>query len=57
MTESDAKWGGRGAGCGGVGGVGCGGVGWGGVGQVTARQCMAGQGWVGWVGYMFSYRV
>ena len=23
-------------------------VGWGGVGQATARQCMAGQGWVGW---------
>ena len=21
---------------------------WGGVGQATARQCMAGQGWVGW---------
>ena len=23
-------------------------VGWGGVEQVTARQCMAGQGWIGW---------
>ena len=21
---------------------------WGGVGQATARQCMVGQGWVGW---------
>ena len=36
MTESDARWGGRGAWWGGVG-----------VGQATARQCMAGQGWVG----------
>ena len=38
MTESDARWGGRDAG-------------WGGVrwsGQATARQYMAGQGWVGW---------
>ena len=35
MTESDARWGGRGAG-------------WEGVGQATERQCMAGQGWVGW---------
>ena len=34
MTEIDASWGGRGAW-------------WGGVEQATARQCMAGQGWVG----------
>ena len=34
MTESDARWGGRGAW-------------WGRVGQATARQCLAGQGWVG----------
>ena len=38
MTESDARWGGRG-------------VWWVGVGQATARQCMAG---LGRVGYMFS---
>ena len=43
MTEIDARWGGRGAG-------------WDGAGHGTTRQCMAGQGWVGWgrVGYMFS---
>ena len=34
MTESDARWGGRGAW-------------WGMVGYITARQCMAGQGWEG----------
>ena len=39
MTESDVRWGARGAWWGGVW--------WGGVGQATARQCMAGQGWVG----------
>ena len=39
MTESDARWGGRDAGWGGLG--------WVGVGQATERQCMAGQGWVG----------
>ena len=43
MTESDARCGGRGAGRGARGAVG-----WGGVELVTARQCMAGQGWVGW---------
>ena len=35
MTESDTRWGGVGEARGGVG-------------QATARQCMAGQGWVGW---------
>ena len=35
MTESDARWGGRGT------------VEWAGVGQATARQCKAGLGTVG----------
>ena len=43
MTESDARWGGRSGARGGMR-------------QATARQCMAGQGLVGWgrEGYMFS---
>ena len=39
MTESDARWGGRGEGCGGVG--------WGGAGHGTAVHGWAGLGTVG----------